>query len=832
MAQAVSNCIENETSYDVELDIYASNGSIKHIISRGRVLKDANNIVIGCYGTAQDVTERKLIQKALDHKNEKVYDLNKALNQAQKLSHIGSWYWNMEKDSTEWSDEMYNIYGVTKSTFYPSHENVVKTVLPEDLNKIEQGYSELLSGKVVTPFEFRIKRPSGEIRTLYIVALEKKSEENVFGVTMDITERKKIEEEHFRVKESYKRLFNTATVSIWNEDLSLVFEQIEELRKLNIPNIKTYLEQHTDVLFSMLEKVKVNNVNSATLKLFKAKSSKEFLDNVRYTFGEGASFVFIKLIESIWNNEKTFTSEVNYKTLKGDEFAALFSIAIPQTKVEQKIVAASIQSIQSIKDAESANRESLHKLNEAQKLARIGSWLFNTLTQKIDWSDETFHIWGFDPEKGAPEFDVVVNLVHVDDRELFNSVVDRAVSSGKSYDIEHRICLKNGEQKIIRAIGQPVFGNNSEVVGLAGTTQDITSQKQALDKIEKAEEMYRLLTDNSNDLICLQEPDSTFKYISPSIKNLLGYDQSDFLGKTVFSIVHRDDIESLKSAMKKKVFSGEQIEAYTFRIRHKEGHFVWLEFLSSPVYEENEIGYFVTSARDVTQWMLAKQEIQEYQTSLQKLTIETSLLEEKQKKEIASNIHDHLSQSLIISKMRINELKKNPQLNVIQEDLKFIETHISEALENSRKITYELSPPVLYQLGIVAALNWLLDDVEATHKIECRFNSNINTIKLDDVSSILLFRSIQEVLTNTIKYAKATLITLNFDKESDGASILITDNGVGFDTSLLNNYHNHSGSGFGLFTVKERIRNIQGKFTIVSEINVGTIVKIFIPLTP
>jgi signal transduction histidine kinase len=207
------------------------------------------------------------------------------------------------------------------------------------------------------------------------------------------------------------------------------------------------------------------------------------------------------------------------------------------------------------------------------------------------------------------------------------------------------------------------------------------------------------------------------------------------------------------------------------------------------------------------------------------------LIEEKQKKEIASNIHDHLSQSLVISKMKINELKKNPQLKLIDEDLKFIEMHISEALENSRKITYELSPPVLYQLGIVDALNWLLDDVEVTHKIACLVNSNVTNIKLSDIKAILLYRSIQEVITNSIKYANASLITLNIDKNNLGVDIFITDNGVGFDTSALKNLRNHSGSGFGLFTVQERIRNIQGKFTIASEINVGTSVKIFIPLT-
>ena len=120
--------------------------------------------------------------------------------------------------------------------------------------------------------------------------------------------------------------------------------------------------------------------------------------------------------------------------------------------------------------------------------------------------------------------------------------------------------------------------------------------------------------------------------------------------------------------------------------------------------------------------------------------------------------------------------------------------------------------------------------MEDTHKIKCRLNSNVTNIKLSDVKSILLYRSIQEVITNAIKYANASLITLDLTRNSLGVDIIVTDNGIGFDTSVLNSHH-HSGSGFGLFTVRERIRNIRGTYTIVSKINIGTTVKFFIPLT-
>jgi PAS domain S-box-containing protein len=815
-------------SFDVELEMTNFKNEKRWIQNMGEPIYNDKKEIIGRRGVSQDITEKKIKQQTLDYQHEKLSELHNALNEAQKLSHVGSWKWNMATDEAEWSDEMYNIYGVSKGDFYPSNKNVSKTVLPEDLYKIEQGVSSLLVDKMFVPFDFRIRRPSGEIRHLYIMALEKNSQESLFGVTKDITEQKKIEEKNLIITEQYKNLFNNSTASIWIEDLSFLIAEINVLRKRKIPNIRVYLEQHPKVLFSLVEKIKVNNVNNTTLKLFKAKSHQEFFENIQYTFGSGSSKVFAKFVESIWNKKKTFTSEVNYKTLKGEEFTAVLSIPIPQTAIEQKTVPVSSQSIQSIKEAKSAKKESLNKLNEAQKLAKIGSWVLTPSTQEVEWSEEAFNIFGFNPKKGVPDFETQLKVIHPEDKEF----VIEAIGLEKPFDIEHRIIQLDGVEKWIRSICNPILGDDGEVLSLAGTIQDITVQKIAADKIKKADEMYRVLTDNSTDLICLQEPDSTFQYISPSIKNLLGYEQSQFIGKKVFRLVHRDDIQLLKRAMGQKVFSGLAPEALSIRVRHKKGHFVWLEFLSSPVYKGKEVSYYVTSARDITQWVIARKEIQEYQTVLQKMTTEMTLIEEKQKKEIAVNIHDHLSQSLVISKMKINELKKNPQLKIIDKDLLFIEARVSEALENSRKITHELSPRILYQLGLIDALNWLLENTEATHQIACRMNSNITSINLSEIQSILLYRSIQEVIMNIIKYASASLITLDFDKNNLSLDILITDNGVGFDTSVLDDYHNnHSGSGFGLFTVKERIKNIQGEFTIASKINVGTTVKIIVPLT-
>ncbi len=98
-----------------------------------------------------------------------------------------------------------------------------------------------------------------------------------------------------------------------------------------------------------------------------------------------------------------------------------------------------------------------NQLDEAQKLAQIGSWLFNPITKKPEWSDEMFRIWGFDPNNGTPEYGSIVKRIHADDLDFYNTSVAKASSLGTPYNIEFRIYHANGEQKTIKAICKPGF---------------------------------------------------------------------------------------------------------------------------------------------------------------------------------------------------------------------------------------------------------------------------------------------------------------------------------------------------------------------------------------
>ncbi len=185
-----------------------------------------------------------------------------------------------------------------------------------------------------------------------------------------------------------------------------------------------------------------------------------------------------------WLGEKKWFSEYIYPIKNVDgKIIKLVKVCkdIHKRKVaEQEIEDQNNVLIENQKKLDSQNKK-LYELNtilnQTQRLAQVGSWLFDFPSQKIEWSDETYLIWGLDSKNGTPDYDTLVKLVHPDDFKLFNNSYYKAVNFGISYDIEFRINLPSGEQKAIRTICQPSLGEGGKIIGVMGANQDITSKK-------------------------------------------------------------------------------------------------------------------------------------------------------------------------------------------------------------------------------------------------------------------------------------------------------------------------------------------------------------------
>jgi len=132
-------------------------------------------------------------------------------------------------------------------------------------------------------------------------------------------------------EERYKNIFDSSEVSIWEEDLSEVVVALDELRENGITDIRQYLSDNIDVAWAMADKIKVINVNNATLNLFRANTRKGFISNIHNSFGPDAIKVFIESLCAIWDKQKSFAGEATYKTLDGEEINAMISFQIPQS---------------------------------------------------------------------------------------------------------------------------------------------------------------------------------------------------------------------------------------------------------------------------------------------------------------------------------------------------------------------------------------------------------------------------------------------------------------------------------------------------------------------
>ena len=221
-------------------------------------------------------------------------------------------------------------------------------------------------------------------------------------------------------------------------------------------------------------------------------------------------------------------------------------------------------------------------------------------------------------------------------------------------------------------------------------------------------------------------------------------------------------------------------------------------------------------------------QIQNYQKKLKKLNSELIQTEEKERKTIAGYLHDGIGQTLSIAHIKLTSLlneELNPKVKkTISESSKLIDS----AINDSRLLTYDLSPPILYELGLIEAIKWKLEQVREKSNISVFFKSDIKTINISTDRRILIYRIVCELFLNVIKHANAELISVEITKVTKKYYITILDDGIGFDSKKESKLNKQV--GYGLFSINERLDSINGSFLLQSNKESGTSATIIVPV--
>ena len=216
-----------------------------------------------------------------------------------------------------------------------------------------------------------------------------------------------------------------------------------------------------------------------------------------------------------------------------------------------------------------------------------------------------------------------------------------------------------------------------------------------------------------------------------------------------------------------------------------------------------------------------------YQEDLKRLTHDISVAEERERRRLATSLHDDVVQQLALAKIKIGQLEGTELSDSGAKRQEVMDT-LDHCLAATRNLTFEISPPVLYEIGLVPAFEWLIEEFKKKYDLLIDLDCQESDFDLIKDTEVLIFHSVRELLINVVKHAAAKHVKVSLNSENQHVRVVVKDDGKGFRVSKAEERADRL--GFGLFNVKERIMYQGGDFKVFSEVGQGTTVRIDLPL--
>jgi two-component system sensor histidine kinase UhpB len=349
-------------------------------------------------------------------------------------------------------------------------------------------------------------------------------------------------------------------------------------------------------------------------------------------------------------------------------------------------------------------------------------------------------------------------------------------------------------------------------------------RKKILDKLQESNERYEIVNMATQDIIWDWNLDTHALYLSSSVIEILGFTEQYTTIEWFFENMHPEDLERIKSSLDYTIESKIKSWSSEFRFRAVDGTYKHIFSRGQTIFTaDGQAHRIIGAAADVTEKRRLEEELIQQKLSQQKLITETTILaQEKERNELAKELHDNINQILSTVKMYLNIAREDEQVRTDLLNRSY--ENINHAIEEIRKLSQSLVAPSLGDIGIVEALKELRDEINVTRglKVELEYE-NHQKKKLDPTIELMLYRIAQEQVNNIVKYAKASEATITLKTDPRNIILSIADNGVGFDPS-------QKAKGIGLKNISSRVEFYSGKLNIKTAPGKGCTLEISIPV--
>ncbi len=367
--------------------------------------------------------------------------------------------------------------------------------------------------------------------------------------------------------------------------------------------------------------------------------------------------------------------------------------------------------------------------------------------------------------------------------------------------------------------------------------------------VRHSEERFRLLVDSMKDYsIIMLNPEGMITSWNPGASLIHGYEADEIMGRHFSSFLPPDDTGpgGPGAALQVAATIG-RYEEEGWRLR-KDGTKFWANVVITALKDESgRLSAFAKVTRDLSERKATEEQLRELATELEQrvaertqelvhsrhrlreLATELTLTEQRERRRLAGELHDYLAQLLVLMRMKIRQAAPRIPDERATALLKDADHAITESLSYTRSLVAELAPPALQEFGLLEGFAWLVEQMQ-THGLTVEIRKGLERVVIPDDQAVLVFQSVRELLFNVLKHAGTGRAELSVEINAGELAIMVTDKGRGFDLSEVTG--NEKGKRFGLFSIRERMEAMGGRFMLASVPDQGTRATLILPYWP
>lgn len=868
LANAMSDAIESKGQISLDFSIGTSERSMYPVTFIGCCEYQSENTPSRLIGTlqrrvsrtvaqsTQDITERRLAEVDARVGEQRLRESEERYRLALDAAEQGSWKYDYLTQGL-WIDDRCREQNGFESV-RPNRQNALAMLHPEDARRLfEAGKRAQEDPERDGSFsaEYRIHRPDGSLRWISLAARIQFDESSsdrkplqINGTTRDVTQRKRAEAIVQRQSVVLEQIAIGAP-------LASILQKVVDLVEEQVPG--TYCAIYiADLKQNQLQFITGNNLPAdycravqlvpigpdegtcGTAAYLKKKVVASDISQDRLW----AKYRELALKFGLWSCSSTpimDSQESGGGAATGNVLGTLCLYrkdSLGLNTEADEIVATAVHLAKLAIERENAFlalRESEARYFAISEITRSVTFAFRYSADgavKIEWVRPRFGLLSGYSEDECNQFGWKI-LFRAEDHERLERLF-RKVAKGRSVRGEFQLVTKSGEALTVLVQGRlltPASDSDERVI--VGGLIDITELKSVEVALRESEERFQLAMRGANDGLWDWNMASQQVYLSPRWKAMLGYAEHELVDQisTWLQLLHPEDVAKAKSVVADFLSGDSEIYESAFRMRHKSGEYRTI--LSRGFALRDDRGdpmRMVGTHQDVTDRMLADQELRTSRQQLETLSRQLISAREEELRHLARELHDEIGQQLTLMKMNLRNIQRDADESIrsrLDENIQMIE----QAVEQVRNLSLNMRPPHLDDLGLVATLHWYLKKQAALAGFEERLTVIPSDVRVPIDLATVCFRITQEAVTNAIRHARPASIEIELRCESGMLQLTIRDDGCGFNVADARK-RALEGTSLGIISMQERAKLTGGETEITSTIGRGTEVCARFPL--